>query len=219
LNIICPVNLNMRLYPAFRQLQHELQTLPQFNSPVTVTINTGAIGIGANGIHYLDLLFFLLDADEANVICGEIDEQTIPSGRGPQFLDFGGWCVVKFYKAGNYKGKALLSLAPDSSAMGGWEFIGPNGRIHINEIDGRKSISLRPPDSTMPVHRYAADYSPVEYSSFEGPALSDLTAQWLKGVVEGRQLLPSAAESLAAHRLLFDWLSFSKTHRQKFPIT
>jgi predicted dehydrogenase len=219
LDISCSVNLNMRLYPGFQQLHEDLRRLPQLKGPVSVTINTGTIGIGANGIHYLDLLFFLLDADKAEIAAAEIDEMTIPSGRGAQFLDFGGWCVVKFYQGDQYKGKALISIGSSSTAMGGWEFITSHGRISINEIDQKRFTALRKEDSQMPLHRYAADYLPVQESLFAGSPLSELTAQWLEGIIHHKQLLPSVQESMKVHDLLFDWFSFSNTHREKYPIT
>ena len=219
LGISCSINLNMRLYPGFRQLQKDLQELPQLKGPVSITINTGTIGIGANGIHYLDLLFFLLEADKAEIAAAEIDTATIPSGRGPQFLDFGGWAVVKFYQKGIDKGKALISMASDSTAMGGWELVAPHGRIFINEIDQKRLTALRKADSQMPIQRYAADYLPTAESVFEGSPLSELTAQWLEGLAQHKNLLPSVQESMKVHHLLFDWLSFSKTHSKKYPIT
>ncbi len=54
------VNLNMRLYPGFIKLKHDLENSKQTLGLKTISINTGSLGIGANGIHYLDLLFFLL---------------------------------------------------------------------------------------------------------------------------------------------------------------
>jgi predicted dehydrogenase len=73
------VNLNMRLYDGFIELKKDLAALPQLQGFKTITINTGTIGIGANGIHYLDLLYCLLDADHAEIACAHIDDPPFPA--------------------------------------------------------------------------------------------------------------------------------------------
>jgi predicted dehydrogenase len=214
----CFVNLNMRLYPLFQSVKEKL-ALPQFNGPVTIVFNVGSIGIGANGIHYLDLFFYLFNADKAVIHSAEIDETTIVSGRGPAFLDFGGWAVVKFYTGSTYKGKVFISIAPDSTAFGSMEILGPHARIFINEIDQLMMTSLRKEDSVQPVNRYAADYLPATKEPIATPGLPEFTRQWLQSIASHKSVLPTIDESIKAHRLMFDWLSFSKTHRDIFPIT
>ena len=61
------VNLNMRMYPFVKQLKRDLMSLPQFRGMKSVNYSGGAIGIGANGIHYIDLLYYLFDADRAEI--------------------------------------------------------------------------------------------------------------------------------------------------------
>ncbi len=215
----CVVNLNMRLYDSFIRLKNDVQTLPQLKGEKTITINTGTLGIGANGIHYLDLLYFIMDADESELVAAEIDTSLIPSGRGPQFGDFGGWSVIRFYKKKHLQGKALISMASNSTVFGSWDIVGPHGRIYFNEVEGKRIDTLRKEDSQMPVNRYFADYLPPSESSIESPFLGDLTAKWIKGLIDGENLLPGIEESLKVHQLLFDWLSKSTTHKEVFPIT
>jgi len=215
----CAVNLNMRLYKSFISLKEDLQTLPQLTGDKTITVNTGTLGIGANGIHYLDLLYFILDADDAKLVAGEIDEAVIPSGRGPQFGDFGGWAVIKFFKQQQYVGKALVSMSSNSTVFGSWEIVAPHGRIYFNEVEGKRIDTLRKEDSQMPVNRYFADYkSPVE-TTIESPFLGKLTAMWVDGLSKGINLLPNVQESLKVHELMFEWLNKSNTHKDIFPIT
>jgi len=214
------VNLNMRLYDSFIQLRKDLNEKPQLKGEKVIMTNTGTIGIGANGIHYLDLLYFLLDAESAELVAGEIEETLIPSGRGPQFGDFGGWCTIKLFgKNGDYKGRAHLSMAATSTAFGGWDIVTPHGRITLHEIEQKRIDYLRKEDSQMPISRYAADYLPPVETKIESPFLGDLTKIWLEELAEGRQLLPSVSESLKVHQLMFDWLSKSTTHKETFPIT
>lgn len=213
------VNLNMRMYDSYIKLKNDINSLIQFDGEKTITINTGTIGIGCNGIHYLDLLYFLLDADTSKIVAADVDDALIPSGRGKDFFDFGGWAVVKFYRQNKYVGKSLLSLSSGSTVFGSWDIIGPFGKITIDEILQKRIDTLRKEGSQMPISRYAADFLPPVEQQFITPFLGDLTAKWIKELNEGNHLLPNARESLKVHRLMFDWLSKSNIYKETFPIT
>jgi len=213
------VNLNMRLYDPVIKLKLDLGKYKQLQGEIVVTLNTGTLGIGCNGIHYLDFLFFIMDADKAEIVAAEVDDTIIPSGRGLQFCDFGGWAVIKYYKSEHLCCTALLSMSAKSTVFGGWEIVAPFGRISIDEIAQERTTTLRKEDSNMPINRYAADYLPAEKESFVSPFLGDLTTLWINELQNGKNLLPEAKESLKVHKLMFDWLSFSKTHKTIFPIT
>lgn len=213
------VNLNMRQYEAVRKLKEDLQNMPQLQGDKVITLNTGTLGIGCNGIHYLDKMFFLLDADEAKIIDAEIEETLIPSGRGKEFCDFGGWAVIKFYRTSRYLGRLLISMSSVSTVFGGWQIVAPCGRIVIDEIAATRITILRKADSDMPLNRYGADYQDPIIEKYEAPFLGDLTADWIRSLLAGKNALPELKESLKAHKLMFDWLAFSKTHTKIFPIT
>lgn len=213
------VNLNMRLYDNFINLKKTLNEVSQYQGQKVISLNIGSVGIGANGIHYLDLCAFLLDADRTELVGGEIETATLPSGRGTQFGDFGGWCTVKFYKGDTYQGRAHLSITAQSSAFGGWQIICPNARVAFNEVEQTITHQVRKADSQLPVYRYAADYEPPQTSPFAAPFLGDLTAKWLEGIAKGEQILPTIENALQAHDLMFEWLSLSTTHQEVFPIT
>jgi predicted dehydrogenase len=215
----CSVNLNMRLYQSFIDLRNDLRQWPQMQGPKTITVNTGTLGIGANGIHYLDLLYFLLDADRAEIAAAEIDDTLIPSGRGPQFADFGGWAVINFYNQQNYLGRAMIAMAASSTVFGGWDIVAPHGRITFSEVEQVRTNTLRKADSQMPVNRYFADYLPPVTQAIESPFLGNLTANWIKGLLRGERLLPGIHESVKVHELMFSWLARSNSHQEVFPIT
>lgn len=214
------VNLNTRLYPFIQTLKSDISTWPQFNGPINISFNGGSLGIGANGIHYLDLLYFLYGADSAELVYAEIEPDLLPSGRGKDFGDFGGLAVLKFFDSSyKYLGRATLSLSSTSTVFGGWEIIGNHGRIRINELEGSRVNIIRSAESTMPVNRYAADYLPPENVKIESPMLSEITKLWLQSIAANIDTLPSLKETLKVHKLLFDWLNHSKTHVDLFPIT
>ena len=219
-NLPCSVNLNMRLYDSFNELKNNLNKKPQLIGKKIVTINTGTLGIGANGIHYLDLLYYLLNADRAEIVAAKIEEQLVPSGRGPLFGDFGGWAVINFYTDDTEVGTALISISNFSTAFGSWEILAPNGRVWFNEVEQKCVYSLRKEDSQLPVSRYYGDYLPNIEEKFEAPFLGDLTNKWINNILlTGKSNLPNISQSLSVHHLMFDWLSNSKTHSKTFPIT
>lgn len=216
----CSVNLNMRLYDCFIQLKDDLQHKSQLKGKKTITINTGTLGIGANGIHYLDLLYYLLDANSTKIVAAKIDNELVQSGRGPSFCDFGGWAVINFYKDDIEVGTVLISISNYSTAFGSWEILADNGRIWFNEVDQKCIISLRKENSQLPNYRYFGDYLPNQELKFEAPFLGDLTNKWINNILKyGHSNLPSISESKSVHKLMFKWLSNSITHTKIFPIT
>jgi predicted dehydrogenase len=218
-NLNCFVNLNMRLYDNIISLKNRLSTSPQLSGTKTITINTGTLGIGANGIHYLDLLYFLLDADKAKIVSSKIYDELIPSGRGADFFDFGGWSVIEFFKNNIEVGTALISFSNKSTSFGSWEILASNGRIWFNEAEQKCVYSLRKEDSQLPVNRYFGDYLPNETCEFAAPFLGDLTNKWVNAIVENNQSnLPTISSSIAVHELMFKWLA-NNTSNTKFPIT
>lgn len=214
------VNLNMRMYPSFIKLKNDIDCLPQFKGVTEVTINTGTIGIGANGIHYIDLMRFLFNADTIEMEAAGIDELVIPSGRGPQFCDFGGWCIMNYKSNYVTKARVLYNLSSHSTVFGTMNFTFPHARVIVDEFEQKRYNKYRKADSTMPIQRYAADYLPQEEDSFVSPELKLLTEAWLNDLSEGKKsCLPLINEAWESHKAMFDWLKKSKTHKDIFPIT
>jgi predicted dehydrogenase len=217
--VTASVNLSMRLIEASKKLKADIHSLPQFQGLLNITLNSGAVGIGAKGIHYLDFIYFLTNADRSEIVSADIDEDTIASGRGEQFRDFGGWCFLNFYKTNTRVAKAFISICSTSSVYGGFDIVGSHGRITINESTASRVDYLRRVDSAMPVQRYNADYNQPVESKFTLPFLGDLTKTWLEGIISGVNSLPTIEEAVQMHKLMFDWLSYSKNYSDKFPIT
>lgn len=219
-NVQAYVNLNMRLYSSYKKLKNDLHSFPQFQGKLTFSINTGTIGIGANGIHYIDLIKYLSGADDINVRYASIDDTLIPSGRGPSFGDFGGTAIMDFIaKEKKVLATAHFILSSSSTVLGPWEIKGPNGRIHIDEFEQIRRNKLRKADSNLPVQRYAGDYLPIQEEHFEVPFLNQLTEEWLRELINGRSILPEIKESLIVHRAMFEWLEKSTGYKSEFPIT
>lgn len=214
------VNLNTRLYPSYIKLKKDLKFLSQFNGPLTISINTGTVGIGANGIHYIDLLKYLTDASQIKIKHASIDDFVIPSGRGKEFGDFGGYAILEYLNSKNeVLATAHLILGSQTTVLGPWEIVGPHGRILIDEFEQTRFNKYRKADSELPVNRYAGDYLPIETEVFEIPFLHDLTKQWFIQLNNGEYILPTLSETKVVHATMFDWLNHSSKYKNNFPIT
>jgi predicted dehydrogenase len=214
------VNLNTRLYKGYQKLKNDLQNLKQLKGHLTISINTGTVGIGANGIHYIDLIKYLTDASSIKIVNAFIDDTIIPSGRGSDFADFGGYAVLDYLNSNEQVlARVHLILSSQSTVLGPWEFVGTNGRVLIDEFEQTRFNKYRKADSELPVQRYAGDYLPMETEKFEVPFLNDLTEEWLNQVLNERFILPEIKESLAVHNAVFEWLNYSNSFKNEFPIT
>ncbi len=218
-NIKCYVNLNMRLHKCFMNLKNDFEKISQLNGYKVISLNTGSVGIGANGIHYLDFIFFLTDADNATIRYGNISNNIILSGRGSEFCDFGGNAIIDYYKKNNLEATFIISINPNSTAFGNWNIVAKHAHINISELDSLRTNRYRKIDSNLPLNRYNGDYMEPERNNIEFPPLADLTQIWAEGIINGQILLPTIQESVNVHNLMFEWLDFSKTHKDYFPIT
>ena len=133
------VNLNMRMYSYFRQLKSDFSSLPQLQGLKQITLNTGSVGLGANGIHYLDLVIHLLGAKDCALVFSRVDDDLIPSGRGPQFKDFGGQALLETLgQNGAVNARVLMGFHPKSSVFGGWSFLATyftSGTQNVNILE------------------------------------------------------------------------------------
>lgn len=219
INVNCFVNLNMRLHECYIDLKNDFENLDQLHGEKIISLNTGSVGIGANGIHYLDFIFFLTQSDNAVLRYGHISKNIILSGRGSEFCDFGGNAIIDYYKKNKLMATFIISINPNSSAFGNWNIVGKHAHININELESLRINRYRKIDSNLPTHRYNGDYLEAKKYNIEFPPLGDLTAVWATGIYEGKSLLPTVQESIKVHDLMFEWLNFSESHNDYFPIT
>lgn len=217
LNVI--VNLNMRLNKSLLRIKDNISKLEQFEGESKITINTGSIGISANGIHYLDFLIFLFDADNYKIIDAEIYNELIPSGRGDHFKDFGGWILLKLFHKNRLVCSAYISINSLSTVFGGWDIVGKHARISFNEVDKIITTSTRKKNSKAPINHYNKDYLKTRSNKMSSPFLGDFTKIWFDNIIKNVNCLPHVSETITAHKIMFDWLSYSIKYNKHFPIT
>ncbi len=119
------------MLPFFRHFAEVFQpeTLAKLEAGRLLSINftAGAIGMGCNGIHLIDLASFLF-MDEPISVFGQLDVNSIPSPRGPEFMDHGGLLVL------NYPARRMtLSVNSKSTTGINTTLQFENGKIQICE--------------------------------------------------------------------------------------
>lgn len=187
------VNFIRRTWPHVQRLADMCSRERQF----AMTLNGGAIGLGCMGIHYLDT-FLCLSGDEMPAVrWAALSAETVKSGRGQQFEDFGGDFVLE-----GARGRLLASLSAGSSANVVMSVRGEHFIAQVDYTDMHWKVSRRRADSTLPFYRYGADYEIVEQGRLEIPAMDAVTEDWALG----RRDLPVLEQALATHRLLDDVL-------------
>jgi len=183
------VNFIRRTWPHVQRLAEMCSQEKRF----AMTLNGGAIGLGCNGIHYLDTFLCLAGDERPAIRWATLSGEMVRSGRGNQFEDFGGDFVLE-----GPRGSLLASLAAESSAGVVMTVRGEHFMAQVDYRDMQWKIARRKPESTLPFYRHGADYGIVEQGRLEIPAMDAVTEGWALGRIN----LPALEQALVTHRLL-----------------
>lgn len=195
------VNFPRRVWPFFIQLREwTARKDPKVGRELTFQLTGGALGLGCNGIHFLDLFLFVTGAREWTLPLARLSAEPVRSGRGSEFVDFGGDFVVRVQ--GPQAATFFLSLAPESSAPPSLGIRGDGFSFVCDHADNFARLWTRDPESTKPNYRYGADYRKEHEGPLSIPSLDSVTAGWAQRTT----VLPTLAQGLDSHRLLFDLL-------------
>ena len=187
------VNFIRRAWPHVQRLAEMCSREKQF----VMTLNGGAIGLGCNGIHYLDTFLCFSAEERPSVRWAELSKSRVASGRGEQFVDFGGDFVLE-----GTRGRLLASLSADSSSGVVMTVRGEHFMAQVDYSDLQWKLARRKPGSLLPNYRYGADYEIVEQGELEIPAMDAVTEAWALGRIQ----LPGLEQALVTHRLLDELL-------------
>ncbi|MHC4899384.1 MAG: Gfo/Idh/MocA family oxidoreductase [Planctomycetota bacterium] len=188
--------------------------LREAGGPYHMVVNTGACGLSANGVHWLDFAVHLTRSRMPRMLFGELDETRIASGRGASFRDYGGRALYSFEDGS----RLFLSVNANSSAPTAFTVTQPARHCLVDQGRDVAILHERDPASAKPNYLYGQDYAWQELPGVESVELSHLTRRWIASHQGGPATeLPTLAEAALAHELLFDLLETSG--ESKFAIT
>jgi predicted dehydrogenase len=185
----------------YRRTLAGFEPLRQAGGPFVLAISSGAMGLGANGVHWIDFAVHLTGAKSGKLLFGEIEDTIIRSGRGPSFRDYGGRGVFAFPDGS----RLMLSCAAGSSAPTMMSIVTPTGHWIVDQHDDRTFRHTRAPGVDHPTYLYGKDYDSETVQGLEAVDLPGLTRDWIVSLREKRgPPQPRAADVAVVYELLFD---------------
>lgn len=190
----------------YRRTLSGFEPLRQAGGPFVLSISSGAMGLGANGVHWIDFAIHLTGAKSGKLLYGEIDDAIIRSGRGPSFRDYGGRGVFAFPDGS----RLMLSCAAGSSAPTMMSIVTPTAHWIVDQHDDRTLRHTRASGVDHPTYLYGKDYGSETVQGLEAVDLPGLTRDWIRAISENRAPpQPRAADVALVYELLFDLLETS----------
>ncbi|MFM6927910.1 MAG: hypothetical protein ACKOX6_05560 [Bdellovibrio sp.] len=190
------VNFPRRTWPFYTKLKEQIGK----EELIELTLNGGAVGLGCNGIHYIDMFLYLTSHISApvEVAYSKISSELVGSGRGPRFKDYGGHFLLK-------KGPAsfFMSMNPSSTATPIITFKTPHGNMWIDENNYTFRQWNKTAGFEKPNYLYGQDYVVTDEGNVAYRDLISLTKLWVQGEIQ----LPRLADVEMSHKALFDLLS------------
>lgn len=188
-------NLYRRSLEAFHVLRNR--------GPMTIAVNSGASGLGCNGIHWIDFAHFLAGEGGGRLLFAEIEDTPIASGRGPNFRDYGGRGVFAFADGS----RLMLSVGAGSPMSTTFSIVTPHAHWLVDQDADTATVHDRRPDSVKPNYLYGQDCDRRQLEGIERIDFPALTRSWIREITGGpRSALPDLEASAAAHELMFDLL-------------
>lgn len=181
--------------------------------PLVVTVNSGAMGLGGNGIHWIDFVLHLSGSRAGRLVGGVIEETPIASGRGAQFRDYGGTGLFVFDDGS----RLSLSVSAGSAAPTTATIVTPTEHWLVDQNRDMAVIHRRRRECGKPHYLYGQDCDVTTLEGLESVDLPALTTAWIRSLQGGPpSRLPTLEEALPAHELLFDLLETGGDDRFAF---
>ena len=177
--------------------------LRELKQPLIISVTSGAMGLGCNGIHWIDFALDLTGQQKGTLLFGEVDEMSIGSGRGPGFRDYGGRAVYAFPDGS----RLFLSSTASSSAPTVFSILSANQHWVVDQDADKAIIHQKPEDQGQATYLYGKDYVSKEIEGVESVKLADITRKFIADLKEGNTpLLPTLEMVAPGYEMLFDLL-------------
>ena len=187
------VNFVRRFWPHIIKLRDLLKE----DSNFTMTATGGAIGIGCNGVHFLDMYKYLAGTEDIEVLWSDISKIEVLSGRGKRFRDLGGNFLLKALNS-----KFFCSFAPDSYTNVTLTVKAAKFSATVDYGSSKFRLLTRDDGVETPLYRYGYGFN--EEAIYDASIMlpEEITKAWALDEFE----LVSLDSAIKTHELLFEIL-------------
>lgn len=154
----------------------------------------GSTGLGNFAIHFFDTARFLIGC-EPEWVTGFIDRTGTPNPRGKQYVDPGGYGIIRFRNGVRF----FVDTSEDTGVQYSFQIVGTHGRIIIDELNEQWTIRTRSPDTkTLPFTRYGADTVAIHFASAAKFDIVDLTSRGLAELISNAPVSSTGEDGRAS---------------------
>jgi predicted dehydrogenase len=187
----------------YRRCLDAYSKLRDLKQPLIISVTSGAMGLGCNGIHWIDFALYLTGQQKGTLLFGEVDEMAIGSGRGPGFRDYGGRAIYGFPDGS----RLFISSTASSSAPTVFSILSSNQHWVVDQDADKAILHQKLEDPSQPTFLYGKDYVSNEIEGVESVKLADITSKFISDLKEGNNpLLPTLEMVAPGYEMLFDLL-------------
>ena len=183
------VNMIRRSWPHIKKILDYCKNEKEF----VMTINGGAIGLGCNGIHFIDNFILFSNNEMPIVNWADISQKFIESGRGKEFYDYGANFVLS-----SSKGKMLSSITANSSSNVVLTIKGKHFLITVNYGNLTWNIMERRRNLNIPLYKYGSHYKTVKNGTFNIPTIDTFIENWTQNKLK----LPNLKIANLSHKCI-----------------
>jgi predicted dehydrogenase len=144
----------------------------------------GSTGLGNFGIHFFDTVRYLTDSEPAWIM-GFLDKTGTKNPRGEQFVDPGGYGIVRMKNGVRF----FIDTSEDTGVQYSFQIVATYGRIIIDELNSTWQIRARTqPNTEIPLTRYGTEMDPVIFNCKEKFDIVTLTSRALQELISGHPI-------------------------------
>lgn len=184
------VNYIRRFSKTYERILKYLYAENVIGKPRSVIITSGAGGIATLGIHYIDLISYLLNGNIISVFAIEINKN-LPNPRGKQFVDPGGYFILNL----DNESRAFIEMGDDLGLQPKIEIIGEYGRMVIDEFNNNILIRSRRKKDRLARRRLYGLSNPVtKNDSLNFESMEILMKNMLNNLISNKKIKSTELE-------------------------
>jgi predicted dehydrogenase len=179
--------------------------------------NCGSTGLGNFAIHFFDTARYLTDS-EPEWVSGFIDKTGTPNPRGEQYIDPGGYGIIRFRDGTRF----YVDTSEDTGVQYTFQIVGTYGRVIIDELNDFWIVRTRRNDTrSLPLTRYGSDTTQIPFESDSRFDIVDLTSKGLAELLSDDPISSTGSDGRCSLEIViaFHVSEDRKNAKVVFPLT